>query len=183
MENKIALKCPYDQRSVRNRTSQWKKWLTATNGTKSYQHEALYFGQSSSHLYFCGPLIARWSSSHFFFCDPLVRWSTCHKSQSDPLRRVIHSRTTVCTSPWYGEIIMSRPSCRPSRVWITIEWVYIFILPYMRSNVDSLLITLLWVLIYVKGWLVPYNFRCVYLPLVWRSCQPLMLVAVQAVCI
>ena len=40
----------------------------------------------------------------------------------------------------------------------------------MRSNVDSVLMSLPWVLIYVKGCPVPYNFR--YLPLVWRSYQP-----------
>ena len=63
----------------------------------------------------------------------------------------------------------------------------------MTVNVDAALMTLLtaylypsvyavkcWccaddaaeVLIYVKGWPVQYNFRCVYLPLVWRSYQP-----------
>ena len=48
----------------------------------------------------------------------------------------------------------------------------------MRSNVDAGLMTLLWVFIYVKGWPAPYNFRCVYLPLVWiliipnPSCRP-----------
>ena len=42
----------------------------------------------------------------------------------------------------------------------------------MRSNIDAVLMTLLRVLIFVKGWPVLCNFRCVYLPLVWRSYQP-----------
>ena len=50
-------------------------------------------------------------------------------------------------------------------------WRHIFILS-MRSHVYPVLMTLLWVLIYVKGWPVPYIFRCVYLPLMRRSYQP-----------
>ena len=51
-------------------------------------------------------------------------------------------------------------------------WRHIFILLSMRSIVDAVLMTLLWVLTFVKGWPVTYNVRCAYLPLVWRSYEP-----------
>ena len=50
----------------------------------------------------------------------------------------------------------------------------------MRSSVYCVLMTLLWVLIYVKEWPVLYNLRCVYLPLVWRSCRPSCLLPSRA---
>ena len=54
-------------------------------------------------------------------------------------------------------------------------WRHIFILLSMRSNVDAVLMTLLWLRysnVYVGVLYRTTCMHCVYLPLVWRSYQP-----------
>ena len=54
---------------------------------------------------------------------------------------------------WRNYFVSSKPCLNNNQM------SYIFILLPMRSIVDSVLMTLVWVIIYVRGWPVPYNFR------------------------